>query len=79
MDVKHFISQYKKAYSKIHQYYNIGGMPAIEAVDEIIETIIRSELLHLHKPLSLNVAIYVSYTPQQLRRNVHVLNAHNTF
>ena len=44
-DVKHFISQYKRAYSKIQQHYNIGGKTAIEAADEIIETIIRSEIL----------------------------------
>jgi len=39
--VKHFISQYKRAYSKIQQHYYIGGKSAVEAAYEIIEIIIQ--------------------------------------
>ena len=40
-DIKYFISRYKNAFSRIEHKYDIAGKTAIEAADEIIETIIK--------------------------------------
>ena len=44
-EIKKDITFYKKAFSKIENKYNINGKPADEAANDIVETIIKKQLL----------------------------------